>query len=192
MNKILVSGLINLETTLRIDNFPLDYFPVRYLFFGVRTTVSGVGYNVARALTILGNTVNLMSLIGQDPASQLVRYAIKEDNLAGTYILPQLNQTPQSVILYDQDGRRQIIVDLKDIQEQAYPVGLFESALLGCSLAVLCNINFSRPFLRRSKQKGIWVATDVHATDNLADAYNQEFMEAADILFVSDERLPSS
>ena len=88
MNKILVSGLINLETTLRIDNFPLDYFPVRYPFFGVRTTVSGVGYNVARALTILGNTVNLMSLIGQDPASQLVRYAIKEDNLAGTYMTP--------------------------------------------------------------------------------------------------------
>lgn len=190
MSKILVSGLINLETTLKIDRFPQDYFPVRYPFFGVGTTVSGVGYNVARALTTLGDSVNFLSLIGQDLAGQLVRLTMKTQNLPGGFVLSQLTHTPQSVILYDPDGRRQIHVDLKDIQEQAYPPQVFEQAARGCALAVLCNINFSRPFLRKTQQEGIWVATDVHDLESLSDPYNLEFMEAADILFMSDERLP--
>lgn len=192
MSKILVSGLINLETTLQVEKFPLEYFPVRYPFFGIRSAVSGVGYNVARALTTLGNNVNLMTLIGKDPASQLVGISLKQDQLNGAYVLPQLDHTPQSVILYDQNGKRQIHVDLKDIQDQTYPEDLFERALWGCSLAVMCNINFSRPYLKKTKQNGIWVATDVHAIDNLVDPYNQGFMETADVLFMSDEHLPCS
>ena len=30
MERILVSGLINLETTLHVDGFPVEYTPVRY------------------------------------------------------------------------------------------------------------------------------------------------------------------
>lgn len=52
----LISGLINIETTLRVDGFPLEYAPVRYPFFGVDTTVSGVGYNIARALATPGGS----------------------------------------------------------------------------------------------------------------------------------------
>lgn len=55
--RILVSGLINIETTLRIEGFPIPYFPVRYPFFGINSSVSGVGYNVAAALTTLGDEV---------------------------------------------------------------------------------------------------------------------------------------
>ena len=43
MDRILVSGLINVETTLRVDDFALDYEPVRYPFFGIKSSVSGVG-----------------------------------------------------------------------------------------------------------------------------------------------------
>ncbi len=32
MKHILVSGLINIETTLRVDSFPLRYEPVRFGF----------------------------------------------------------------------------------------------------------------------------------------------------------------
>jgi acarbose 7IV-phosphotransferase len=192
MSKILVSGLINLETTLQIDQFPLNYYPVRYPFGGINTTVSGVGYNVAKALTILGNTVHLLALIGKDPASQLVQRTLQEDHLAGIYVLPQLKETPQSVILYDHEGRRQIHVDLKNTQEQGYPEEFFERARQGCSLAVLCNINFSRTFLKSSKHSGLWIATDVHAIRDLEDSYNGDFMESADILFMSDENLNCS
>ncbi len=190
MGIILVSGLINVETTVRVDGFPIPYSPVHYPFFGVHSRVSGVGYNVATALTTLGDAVRFLSLIGTGAAGRLVTDALQAERIPAGYVLPHLPQTAQSAILYDATGRRQIHVDLKDIQERTYPTETFEAAAAGCDLAVLCNINFSRPFLARARKLGIPVATDVHTIGDLEDAYNRDFMAAADILFMSDERLP--
>jgi len=77
MPSILVSGLINIETTLRIAEFPLAYNPVHYPFNGIESSVSGVGYNLAKALTRLGNQVEFLSLIGRNEyAANLVRAAL--------------------------------------------------------------------------------------------------------------------
>jgi len=192
LSVINVSGLINIETTLQVENFPIQYSPVRYPFFGVNSTVSGVGYNLARALSVLGDSVTLFSLIGRDPAAELVRKAMKENQIGENFILSHIEQTAQSVILYDADGRRQIYVDLKDIQEQVYPVDMFLQAESQAELVALCNINFSRPLLTAARRAGKTIATDVHAISSLDDAYNQDFIAAADILFMSDELLPES
>jgi len=190
MAKILVSGLINIETTLKVESFPIYYSPVRFPFFGVDTTVSGVGYNISKALTILGDSVNFVSMIGRDMAGKLVQEELSHLEVHGQYVLPSLSNTPQSIILYDHDGMRQVNTDLKDIQEHGYPMEQFEQAAQGCELAVLCNINFSRPFLNQARRIGLPVATDVHTISSLADDYNRDFMASADILFMSDENLP--
>lgn len=190
MGEVLVSGLINIETTLRVESFPIYYSPVHYPFFGIDTTVSGVGYNISKALTLLGDSVHFVSMIGQDFAGRQVLEALENTAIGVSHVLANLPRTPQSVILYDNDGTRQINVDLKDIQEQSYPLEKFEAALDSCSLAVLCNINFSRPFLRKALQSGILIATDVHTVSNLDDEYNRDFMAAANVLFMSDENLP--
>ncbi|HRC76137.1 MAG TPA: hypothetical protein PLO33_10700, partial [Kouleothrix sp.] len=72
MTTIFVSGLINIETTVQVDRFPIEYSPVRYPFFGVRSTVAGVGYNVAKALATLGDSVRLASIVGRDMPGALV------------------------------------------------------------------------------------------------------------------------
>lgn len=190
MSKILVSGLINLEITLRVDGFPIEYSPVRYPFGGVNSAVSGVGYNVAKALTTLGDEVRFVSITGQDQAGALVQQRLISDSIPGEFVIRQMAHTAHSVILYDPQGRRQINVDLKDVQQQVYPNVLFDRALARCDLAVLCNVNFSRPLLQRAKQAGKPIATDVHTIYDLDDAYNSDFMAAADILFMSDELLP--
>lgn len=187
---ILVSGLINLETTVRVDGFPIEYFPVRYPFFGVHSSVSGVGLNIAKALTRLGHQVRLLSLIAPDAAGRLVREELAAAAIDHRYVLDQTAATAQSAILYDGTGRRQIHTDLKDIQEQRYPEVLFEQAAGNCQLAILCNINFSRPLLGLARRRGLLIASDVHTIADLADPYNADFMAAADILFMSDERLP--
>lgn len=189
MTKFLVSGLINIETTLRIDRFPIQYFPVTYPFFGIKTTISGVGFNIAKALSQLSNHVTLASLIGKDIYGSLIQTEVKKTGISDRFLLNTLEQNPQSVILYDADGKRQIHVDLKDVQEVNYPELEFCKALEGCDIAILCNINFSRPFLELSKKAGKLIATDVHAIQNLDDPYNRDFMKTADILFLSHENL---
>ena len=190
MSRILVSGLINLETTLKVEGFPLHYRPVSYPFFGVNSRVSGVGYNLTRALTTLGHDVCFVSLIGRDQAGGLVRQALQSDGLNGEFVLDTLPETAQSAILYDGDGRRSIFTDLKDIQDRAYPPEKFDEAAAGCELWALCNINFSRPFLQLGRQRGARIATDLHTISDLDDPYNRDFWAAADILFMSDEHLP--
>lgn len=192
MNNLLICGHINLETTLRVDRFPLDYFPVCYPFFGVHSRVAGVGYNIARALTTLGDQIRLLSLVGQDAVGQLVRHGLAADGIAGEGIVATMPETCQSVILYDADGRRQIHTDLKDVQSRPYPSDVFQQYLPWCDLAVLGNINYSRPFLAASRQAGKPIATDVHAISDLDDDYNRDYMAAADILFMSHERLPDT
>jgi len=190
MKKILVCGHTNLETTLAVDAFPLEYVPVRYPFFGIQTAVAGVGYNIARALSTLGSQVNFLTLVGQDMAGQQVQQQALANGLGSDYIAAAMPQTAQSVILYDKQGQRQIHSDLKDVQERPYPLDLFQQALPESDLAILGNINYTRPFLALVQQAGIPIATDVHTIATLDDAYNRDYMAAATILFMSDERLP--
>ena len=192
MSRILVSGLINIETTLKVDGFPLPYYPVCYPFHGVNSTVSGVGYNLAKALTILGDEVSFLSIIGEDMAAQQVCLALEADQISAENVRSLMPHTAQSVIIYDRDGRRQIHTDLKDIQESVYPVEVFECEMARCDLLALCNINFSRPFLKMARQAGKTIATDVHTIGELYDEYNRDFMRSANILFMSDEALPTS
>ena len=190
MATILVSGLINLETNLRIEQFPLDYFPVTYPFHGVRSHISGVGFNIAKALSTLGDDVRLLSLVGVDPVGKMALEEITDLGVDCRYILPCLIETAQSVILYDPLGRRQIHVDLKNIQDQQYPAELFSEAISGSELAVLCTINFSCPLLSYAIRAGVPIATDVHTLGSLDAVYEQDFLEASKILFMSDELLP--
>jgi ribokinase len=192
MASILVSGLINIETTLCVDGFPIPYGPVRYPFNQINATVSGVGYNIAKALTTLGDNVNFLSIIGQDLAANWVRTELNSDGISDVFTLSHAKKTARSVILYDDDGRRQVNVDLKDIQSLVYPLDIFDQAVDGCDLVSLCNINFSRPMLARAKRAGKMIATDVHTIGEILDDYNQDFMKAADILFMSDEALTAT
>ncbi len=185
MSKILISGLINTETTVRIRQFPIDYFPIDYPFFGVNTAVSGVAYNVARALTTLGDAVTFLSMTGRDFPAEYIRSTLAADGISADHLRPILKQTPSSVVLYDGEGRRQIYCDLKDIQETAY--GFTPALLEGVDIVAACNINFNRPLLPLAKAAGKTIATDVHVMSDIYDSYNRDFLEAADIVFLSDE-----
>ena len=186
---ILVSGLLNIETTVSVDGFPVQYNPVNYKFFGISSNVSGVGFNLAKALSTLGDTVSVVSFLGNDVEADIVLAQLKNDHIQSR-IIRSLKKTPASVILYDSQGKRQIYCDLKNIQEQSVNPCDVEGELENCDIAVLCNINFNRKLLKAAKNKGITIATDVHVLSDINDDYNRDFMENADILFLSDESLP--
>lgn len=149
MKKILISGLVNTETTVRVRQFPIEYYPIDYPFFGVQTAVSGVAYNIALALTTLGDHVRLLSMCGQDFQAEYIKNELESKGIDTAYIRQNLKETPSSVVLYDETGKRQIYCDLKDIQESTY--GFSDTQLADADLVVACNINFNRELLRKAK-----------------------------------------
>lgn len=185
MSRILISGLTNMETTVRVRQFPIDYYPIDYPFFGIQSAVSGVGYNVSKAMKTLGDEVALLSMTGRDFPASYIREELTALGIDTAHIKACLAETPASVVLYDETGRRQIHCDLKDMQETAY--GFPEDICQGMDLVVATNTNFNRELLHLAKKAGVCVATDVHVLTDLYDGYNREFMENADILFLSDE-----
>ena len=185
MKKILVSGLINTETTVKVRKFPIDYYPIDYPFFGVQTAVSGVAYNIALALKTLGDQVRLLTMCGQDFQAEYIKNEVRNKGISTDHIKSCLRETPSSAVLYDESGRRQIYCDLKDIQETGY--GFTADQIADADIVVACNINFNRELLTLAKQLGKTVATDVHVLGDVRDEYNRQFMECADILFLSDE-----
>lgn len=187
MAKILVSGLINTETTVRIKQFPIEYFPIDYPFFGVNTRVSGVSYNLVKALKTLGDDVKLVTMTGKDFGGDYIQSEVEKVGVDTGYIKRVLETTSNSVVLYAPDGKRQIYCDLKDIQDKQYN---FEETIYNdCDIVVACNINYNRELLSKAKALGKIIATDVHVLSDIDDAYNADFMKAANILFLSDENI---
>lgn len=187
MKKILVSGLINTETTVKVKEFPIPYFPIDYPFFGVNTRVSGVAFNLVKALKSLGDDVRLVTMTGDDFSASYISSEVEKAGVDTSNIKKALQATPSSVVLYDEEGKRQIYCDLKDIQDKAYD---FEEALYtDCDLVVACNTNFNRELLVKAKEAGKIIATDVHVLGDIEDEYNYDFMKHANILFLSDENI---
>jgi acarbose 7IV-phosphotransferase len=186
MNNILVCGLVNIETTIKIDNFPITYSPVEYNFFGINSSVSGVGYNIIKALKVLGDMPLFFSIIGNDMYKEIILSELKTDNINSDYVLPLLERTVQSGILYD-SNRRKIILDLKNIQETNFPIDLLKDVINKIDLGIICNINFSRGFLQALKENGKIIATDVHVLNDINDNYNNDYIKYSNILFLSNE-----
>lgn len=185
MSRIFVSGLANVETSCAVGSFPIAYQPIDYNFFGVTSIASGVGLNVALALTALGDDVSFLTFTGEDAAGTLVRSAVSA--IADSRLTP-CRETPQSVVLYDKSGRRRAYTDLKDMQELTLPeesyadIGNFDGV-------ILCNINYSRPLLQKAREAAKPIFCDVHCLSDLFDSYNADFMRAADVLFLSNESI---
>jgi len=188
MNNILVSGHITIETTVKIEQFPIEYSPIEYKFNGVNSTVSGVGYNIAKAIKTLGGNPILFSLTGNDIYHNIVKHEIKNIGVNEKYVLPIIKGTSQSIILYNENARK-IILDLKDIQEAKYPLNILNEIINDIDMAVLCNINFSRDMLKVVKNNKKLIASDVHVVYDVNDEYNKDFMEYSDILFLSNENI---
>lgn len=187
MKRILISGLINTETTVKVKRFPIEYFPIDYPFFGVNTRVSGVAYNLAKAFRSLGDEVDLVTMTGNDFSAEYVNNKMEEIGVSTEHVKRTLKETPNSVVLYDEEGKRQIYCDLKDVQEATYQFDkqLYENA----DIVVACNTNFNRELLKKAKMAGKIIATDVHVLSDVHDEYNRDFMQYADLLFLSDENI---
>jgi len=188
MNNIIVCGLTNIEINIKVNKFPIEYSPIEYKFFGINSSVSGVGYNIVKALKTLNDNPIFFSIIGNDAYKDIIFDDLKKDKINTDYILPLLEQTVQSAILYDGNNRK-IILDLKNIQEIKYPIDMLKNVIDQVDIGIICNINFSRDFLKVLKDNRKIIATDVHVLSDINDNYNNDYIKYSDILFLSNENI---
>lgn len=79
--KVIVLGLTNVESNIAVDHFPIEYSPIEYSFFKMKTAPSGVGLNLALAFKILGDDISLYSLRAKDDLNRVIEGFLDDNNI---------------------------------------------------------------------------------------------------------------
>ena len=93
------------------------------------------------------------------------------------------------MVFYDLERNQQIFEDIKNLREIKYDMGLFKQALPGADLVVLANANFCKPMLHAALEAQKKIAVNIRNFKYKTERYNEEYLESADILYLSDDNI---
>lgn len=189
-SKIVVVGVTSLYMSVPVDEFPIRYQPTRSPDW-LRAGTAGAGCHIAKVMRALGNEVSLCTVIGRDLPGTLIRAELAAEGLLGPGAV-EVHASSLGVVLVAPDGRRMGQPYLTMVNSAEYPVDVFRQILQGADIAILTNSRFARPLLPYARQQGVPIAVDVHLIADIDDNYNHPWLEAADVIFCSHERLPCS
>jgi acarbose 7IV-phosphotransferase len=184
---IVVVGVASLYLSAGVDDRPPEPESTSMPAW-MRAGVTGSAAHIAKVLSALGDSVQLCTLAGTDPAGLAVRADLKASGLLGPGVV-DAGATSLGVVLVAPDGSRTGFPYLAAVNAVGYPAELFHRLADGADLAVLTNARFVRPLIRWAERASIRIAVDVHLISDPCDARNRPWMEAADIVFCSHEGL---
>lgn len=187
-SRIVVAGVTSMYMAVGVEEFPLSYEPTRTPRW-MRADVTGSAGHIAKVLRTLGNDVKLCTVAGNDPVGLAIRNELRDRRLLGRGVVDG-GATSLGVVLVTPDGRRMGFPYLAAVSAVEYPVEVFRSEAAGADLAVLTNARFVRPLIRHAEQLGVPIAVDAHLISDTGDDYNRPWLEVADIVFCSHEKLP--
>lgn len=184
---ITVIGGTSVDTIIHLDEFPAPAPQTIWPKAGYRS-LGSTGAGKAANLAALDIQVSLHTLLGRDPEGQFIRGALRHRNI--NLLVEETDAgTEQHVNLMDANGDRISLfvnpssepdtIDWRDVR-----ISLEQS-----QLAVVNILAYARPALdlARSAGKPIW--TDLHDYDG-QNPYHQPFIDAADVVFLSSDKLP--
>lgn len=153
------------------------------------------GTSAGKALNLrrLGLDVTLSTLVGDDATGEQIVGALRAEGIA-VISRRSDNGSERHANLMDPDGRRlSIYLNLPTVPGPGSADDTLRSgrhAALAAADAVVVDLaDHSRPVLHAAHAIGKPVWCDLHDYDGRS-AFHEEFLGAADYLFVSDERLP--
>ncbi|MFB4296494.1 carbohydrate kinase family protein [Actinomadura sp. NTSP31] len=184
---IVVAGVVSLYVSAAVGEFPVRYAPSRRPGW-MEAGVSGAAGHIARVQRMLGDDVRLCAPVGRDAAGLLIRGELGRLGLAG----PGIVDSPASclgLVLVGPGGRRMGLPHLAPADRIAYPFELLAEQARGADMAVLTNARFVRPLVPRAAGLAVPIAVDVHRIADPADEYDRPWLEHADVVFCSHERI---
>jgi acarbose 7IV-phosphotransferase len=188
MARIVVVGVASLYMAAGVGEFPLERAPGSVPDW-MRAGVTGAAAHVAKVLSALGDEVSLCTLAGSDPAGIAVRADLRASGLSGEGVV-DAGATSLGVVLVAPDGSRMGLPYTAVVNAAGYPAETFRRLAAGADLAVLTSARFTRPLIRSAEQLSVRIAVDVHLISDIGDSHSRPWLEAADIVFCSHERLP--
>ncbi len=187
MKNILVLGGVSYNMMIYLEQFPPPQ-PQTVFSQGFHETIGSTGAGKALNLARLGFDVTLHGMIGEDEYGRKIRSHFAATNINFLTDIDPAG-TKRHVNLMDANGRRISIFISYGTHEPDVDWVRLEPHIAQADLVALNIVNYCRHAIPLIKKHGQEIWCDIHTYDG-QEAYHQEFIDAADVLFFSSEAMP--
>ncbi|HYF61485.1 MAG TPA: carbohydrate kinase family protein [Herpetosiphonaceae bacterium] len=187
MSNVLILGGVSFNTMIHLEEFP-EPRPQTLYAQRFHETIGSTGAGKALNLRRLGWNVALHGPIGADEYGRQIREAFEREGVTFLYDIDPAG-TQRHVNLMDAAGRRMSIFIVPGTFDLIFDRGRLEDLIERQDHVVLNIVNYCRTLIPAIKAhaKPTWV--DLHSYDG-ANTYHDDFIQAADYLFLSSEAMP--
>lgn len=146
------------------------------------------GYS-ARGFARLGYRTAFLGYVGDDMLGRFVVDELTFDGVDMSHVLVDPAGTNRSVNLMSPDGRRHSFFDGKSHMTIVPDLGAWQRVLVDATLIHFSIPNWARRLLPAARAAGAVVSVDIQDVRDLDDPYRRDFLDAADVLFLSSAHL---
>lgn len=188
---VVVVGNVGIDTNV--------YAPGGDINFGIESSftenidyVGQAGGYASRGYAQLGRRTAFLGYVGDDFSGRFIREELVRDGIDTTALFIDPAGTGRSINFMNQDGRRKNFYDGKGHMHLQPDLGICRALLSRSRLAHFHIPNWARLLLPIAKELGVTIACDIQDVVCVDGAYRRDFMEHADILFLSAVNQPDT
>ncbi|MGD9049089.1 MAG: carbohydrate kinase family protein [Anaerolineae bacterium] len=181
---VVVVGNVGIDTNVYVPGGDIS-FDVESNFAQNLDYVGQAGGYASRGYAQLGKQTAFIGHVGDDYSGQFVRQELARDGIDTRALFVDPSGTSRSINLMYRDGRRKNFYDGKGHMELQPDLELCRATLRGARLAHFNIPNWARQLLPVAKELGLTIACDLQDVVTVDDAYRQDFVVQADVLFFS-------
>jgi sugar/nucleoside kinase (ribokinase family) len=186
---VAVIGSVGIDTNVYLPGADID-FDVEANFTENLDYVGQAGGYASRGYAQLGKRTTFIGYVGDDYHGRFIRDEFAQDGIDTTALFIDAMGTARSVNFMYQDGRRKNFYDGKGHLQLRPDLEICRAVLAQSAMAHFNLPNWARYLLPIAKELGLTVACDLQDVISVDDAYRQDFIEYADILFCSAVNYP--
>ncbi|MFC1976152.1 carbohydrate kinase family protein [Chloroflexota bacterium] len=181
---VAVIGNVGIDTNIYLPGDDID-FTVEANFTENLDYVGQAGGYASRGYAQLGKKTAFIGYVGDDYSGRFIREEFARDGIDTTAVFIDPQGTSRSINFMYQDGRRKNFYDGKGHMQLEPDLDICRSVLAEARLAHFNIPNWARQLLPMAKELGMTIACDIQDVVSPDDAYRQDFVEYADVLFFS-------
>jgi len=182
--EVVVVGNVGIDTNVYVPGGDID-FTVESNFTENLDYVGQAGGYSSRGYAQLGRKTAFIGYVGDDYQGRFIRREFARDGIDATALFVDPAGSSRSINFMYQDGRRKNFYDGKGHMDLQPDLDLCRAVLAGSRLAHFSLPNWARHLLPIARELGLTIACDIQDVIAIDDAYRQDFVEQADILFFS-------
>jgi sugar/nucleoside kinase (ribokinase family) len=181
---VAVVGNVGIDTNVYLPGGDID-FGVESNFTENLDYVGQAGGYTSRGYAQLGKRTSFIGYVGHDHNGLFIRQEFASDGIDTTALFLDPMGTSRSINFMYRDGRRKNFYDGKGHMHLRPDLEACRTILAESRLAHFHIPNWARALLPLARAEGLTIACDIQDVVRVDDAYRQDFVANADILFFS-------